>query len=336
MPAAGAPFAVAPWRLCRIGCLCHRSGLRRFDDRLRRRRGQHLAVDLRRRRDEVVGQAQRRAVPDVAHRLAGVTVRARVQVVDLLGLGHHQPHLAGGRAQAIARREPRDLPAQLGVLDPQHLGALGVVTGGRVQLQQRDVQGDEAEQQRAEQQDPSPPAHEALEQRRVLERAPRAQHAQADRAQGRDGKRRRDRAGRGRLRGRAEARAGPDTRRWGRTAWRPGVRRVAERVAAPFRAALVRGRGGAFVAGVIGPRPRFSAPGRRSLPRRPGKLQRRAQAPRLGARVAGHLAGARAHRAAVDQLRLGLAPASADGQVRRADAAPGAVDEEALHHPVLE
>ena len=104
----------------------------------------------------------------------------------------------------------------------------------------------------------------------------------------------------------------------------------------PFRAALARGRGGAFVAGVIGPRPRFSAPGRRSLPRRLGKLQRRAQAPRLGARVARHLAGARAHRAAGDQLRLGLAPAHADGQVRRADAAAGAVDEEALHHPVLE
>src|SRR5439155_27169587 len=54
------------------------------------------------------------------------------------------------------------------------------------------------------------------------------------------------------------------------------------------------------------------------------------------ARVPGELAGRRGDRAAEDRLGLGCAPARANRQVGRADAAAGALGEEALDAPVLE
>ena len=68
----------------------------------------------------------------------------------------------------------------------------------------------------------------------------------------------------------------------------------------------------------------------------PSELACGAQAARLGARVVCDLAGRRHDGAAGDQLGLGLAPAHADREVGRADAAARALGEEALHAPVLE
>ena len=56
----------------------------------------------------------------------------------------------------------------------------------------------------------------------------------------------------------------------------------------------------------------------------------------MRAGVALDLLGGRGERPPGERLRLGLAPAPADRKLRRADAASGAIGEEALHAAVLE
>src|SRR5579875_3952084 len=55
-----------------------------------------------------------------------------------------------------------------------------------------------------------------------------------------------------------------------------------------------------------------------------------------GTGVVGDLTGRRSDRPAGEELRLGLPPADAHGKLGRTDAAPRALDEEALDDPVLE
>src|SRR4029079_18458529 len=79
----------------------------------------------------------------------------------------------------------------------------------------------------------------------------------------------------------------------------------------------------------------LSRPERPSV-RLPPDLATDPEVGRRGARVVGDLAGAGSDAAAGDELGLRLHPALTDRDLRRADAAAGAVGEEALDPAVLE
>ena len=179
----------------------------------------------------------------------------------------------------------------------------------RVQLQQAELQRDDPDQRERDQRDPRAPADQAVEQAVALERrrapasrpsaTPRSARACATR-----------RAGRRR-------RAGPETRRGRAERARTARRRGAPRGGPPAR--RQRRRAGSSRASTSSVSFRAA--------------RRRAEAAR-GLRASSSADGTIERRA--QQRRLRLATAAADGQVGRADAAAGALGEEALDAPVLE
>ena len=282
---------------------------RRRGGAVRRRRG---GAARARRRRERAGQRRRRWPSAPARASLGARMRragaARRRVAGRTAGSATSP--AGGvdhavrrrrRADALAGGEPRDARLACRQFWRSSVALrLDRARDAGVQLQQRDLHGHDAAEQRRRSPDPRAPAQQAVDDPVVGQRArgARTTPVTARGARSRAAARRpapetrRGRAGRGRARGATRVRRGV----------RAGVRRRAAGISAGSSLSLRAAR-------------------------------RRADFERG---LCGDLARRRDDRAAEHELGLGRAPAPADRQVGRADAAARAVGEEALDAPVLE
>ncbi len=211
--------------------------------------------------------------------------------------------------KALVREAVGDVGAKRRVLLAKLVGEPGRLRGRGVEGERHDVEGDDADQEQGPQEaDPQAAPRQPEHQARVRDAGDRADGRRGEAAPG------------------GAARCGTATGRRGARAWN-GAR------GAPVRAGALRA--GAVAAWAIpvqfGVTPRTFLFG---ICR--GKLGRRAQVGRARARIRLRLGLRRRHRAAREELGLGLVPAHADRQLGRADTALRQPGEEPLDPPVLE
>ena len=216
------------------------------------------------------------------------------------------PRRPGGGLDAFARGHFGVFDAQRRVLELQQRAALERAPDAGVELQQAQLQRDDPDQR---------------ERDHPIQVRPRIRRSTA--CARRPAQARAPEAGRPARRGWApgatrRGRAGPETRR-GRGAASSAVGRRGRRCAAPDGGAAAVAAGGVMPSACV--------------VELPGRAQAR-RARRAGCAATSPADGTIERRA--QQRRLGLAPARAHRQVGRADAAPGALGQEALDAAVLE
>src|SRR4051794_17052455 len=181
--------------------------LRRRRGRLRRRRSRSRALGRARGRDRPRRRRGQRARADAGGLRLGRGARGqrdRSVATLALAVATKERDRPGGRRdesqprglglEAVVGAQPRDGGAQVGVLAVEQLGALDRAPDAGVELEQRDLHEDDADQRAGEQRDPRAAGEQALEERMVGERGGTAQRAAAERW-GADGPRPRQRDG---------------------------------------------------------------------------------------------------------------------------------------------